>query len=42
MLSRHAGYSIAKAERMLGYTPQVSLEEGMARTELWAREKGLI
>ena len=42
MLSRHAGYSIAKAERLLGYTPQVSLEEGMARTEVWAREKGLI
>lgn len=42
MLSRQAGYAIAKAERILGYKPQVSLGEGMARTEVWARDNGLI
>jgi nucleoside-diphosphate-sugar epimerase len=42
MLSRKAGYSIEKAQRVLGYEPQVSLEEGMRRTEQWARETGLI
>ncbi|MBT4521350.1 MAG: NAD(P)-dependent oxidoreductase [Halieaceae bacterium] len=42
MLSRRAGYSIGKADRMLGYSPQVGLEEGMRRTEMWAREQGLV
>ncbi|HVM13423.1 MAG TPA: NAD-dependent epimerase/dehydratase family protein [Egibacteraceae bacterium] len=39
----HPGtYSIAKADRVLGWSPKVSLEEGMARTEEWLRETGLI
>jgi len=42
MLSRKTGYSIEKAGRLLGFQPQVSLEEGMRRTELWASDKGLI
>ncbi len=42
MLSRKAGYSIAKAERLLGYRPQVDLEEGMRRTQEWANEAGLL
>jgi len=29
---------IAKAERLLGYRPQVSFEEGLRRTVAWARE----
>jgi len=41
MLSRKAGYSIEKADRLLGYRPEVDLAEGMRRTELWARDKGL-
>lgn len=42
MLSRTAGYSIAKATKVLGYTPSVSLPEGMDRTERWLRERRLI
>jgi nucleoside-diphosphate-sugar epimerase len=42
MLSRRSGYSIAKARTLLGYTPQVSLDEGMRRTCRWARERGII
>ena len=42
MLSRKAGYSIVKAESLLGYRPQVDLEEGMRRTQEWAMESGLI
>lgn len=39
----HPGtYSITKAEALLGWTPQVDLEEGMARTETWLREVGLL
>jgi 2-alkyl-3-oxoalkanoate reductase len=39
----HPGtYSIAKAERLLAWTPRVPLEEGMARTRLWLEETGLI
>ena len=42
MLSRTAGYSIAKATKVLGYTPSVSLPEGMDKTERWLRERRLI
>lgn len=35
-------YSIAKAETLLGWRPQVALEEGMAATELWLRDVGLV
>lgn len=39
----HPGtYSIAKAARILGWEPSVSLEDGMARTEAWLRETHLI
>lgn len=39
----HPGsYSIAKAEQVLGWTPRVSLDEGMARTERWLRDAGLL
>ncbi|GAA4116562.1 NAD(P)-dependent oxidoreductase [Nocardioides fonticola] len=39
---RTGTYSIAKARRLLGYEPQVDLAEGMARTEAWLREQGLV
>ena len=42
MLSRKAGYSIEKADRLIGYRPQIDLVEGMRRTEQWARESNLI
>jgi len=35
-------FSIAKAQRVLGYAPAVDLDEGMARTERWLREQGYI
>lgn len=41
-LARRGTYSIAKARRVLGYEPKVTLEEGMRRTEEWLRAEGLI
>jgi 2-alkyl-3-oxoalkanoate reductase len=39
----HPGtYSIAKAQRVLGWEPRVSLEEGMARTRVWLEDAGLL
>ncbi len=35
-------FSTEKAERLLGYRPKVSLEDGLARTADWYREQGLI
>jgi dihydroflavonol-4-reductase len=35
-------FSIDKARRLLGYAPQVDLEEGMARTVAWYRDQGLL
>ncbi len=35
---KHNAYSIAKAERQLGYQPKVSLPEGMAITAQWLRQ----
>jgi nucleoside-diphosphate-sugar epimerase len=42
MLARRAGYSIEKACRLLGYQPQVDLDEGMRRSKEWAHKTGLI
>lgn len=41
-LARTGGYSREKAERLLGWVPQVELDEGMRRTERWLREQGLL
>jgi nucleoside-diphosphate-sugar epimerase len=41
-LARPGGYSIDKARRLLGYEPQIDLEEGMRRTEAWLREQRLL
>lgn len=35
-------YKITKARALLGYTPRISLEEGMLRSEEWLRENGHI
>ena len=35
-------FSIAKAERILGWKPEVSFDEGIERSRLWAAEQGLI
>jgi nucleoside-diphosphate-sugar epimerase len=37
-LTRPYAYSIAKAQRQLGYQPKISLEEGMQRTHQWLRK----
>ncbi len=42
MLNRRGTYSIEKARRILGYEPLVSLDDGMAGVETWARAQGLI
>lgn len=42
MLNRKGGYSIDKARTLLGYEPLVGFDEGMRRTEEWAREQGLV
>jgi nucleoside-diphosphate-sugar epimerase len=41
-LARDASYSIRKAQELLGFEPKVALTEGMARTERWLREEGLV
>jgi nucleoside-diphosphate-sugar epimerase len=41
-VTHRGGYSVAKAEALLGWRPQVDLEEGMRRTETWLREHGLL
>jgi nucleoside-diphosphate-sugar epimerase len=35
-------FSIAKAQRLLGYQPQVDFDEGMRRTAAWLRQAGYI
>lgn len=42
MLSRRGTYSVDKARTVLGYEPIVSLDDGMAGVEQWARTEGLI
>ncbi len=42
ILSRHGTYSIDKARNILGYTPKVSLDDGIKKTELWLRQQALI
>lgn len=39
---QNRAFSIAKARGLLGYEPQVSLREGLARTAAWYRKHGLI
>jgi nucleoside-diphosphate-sugar epimerase len=39
---RRGTYGITKARELLGWSPEVGLDEGMARTEAWLRAEGLI
>jgi len=41
-LARPGTYSIEKARTLLGYEPMIGLDEGMAATEKWLREHGLL
>ena len=38
--TKSRAFSIEKARRLLGYAPQVDLDEGIARTVAWYREAG--
>ena len=42
LADRRGTYSIAKAQRLLGWRPEVGLDEGMARTAAWLRAEGLL
>jgi len=41
-LMRRAVYPNTRAREVLGWEPRVTLEEGMARTEKWLRQEGLL
>lgn len=41
-LTSRAWFSIRKAGELLDWRPEVGLEDGMRRSENWAREKGLL
>lgn len=41
-LNTRCWFSIDKAERLLGWRPEVSLEEGMRRSKEWAEAEGLL
>lgn len=40
LMGHHEAVSIAKAERLLGYAPRFSLEDGMRRTGSWLADLG--
>lgn len=40
--SKDRAFDISKARRMLGYEPEVDLDEGLARTAEWYRKQGLL
>jgi nucleoside-diphosphate-sugar epimerase len=42
MLSKETSLSNAKASRLLGWKPQIDLEEGMRRTEAWLRAQNIL
>ncbi|BBY45215.1 NAD-dependent epimerase/dehydratase family protein [Mycolicibacterium celeriflavum] len=42
LLNRPGTYSIEKAQKMLGYRPLVSMDEGMERVAEWVRAEGLV
>jgi nucleoside-diphosphate-sugar epimerase len=39
---RRGGYSIAKARVLIGYEPEVTLEDGMRLTQAWLRDSALL
>lgn len=41
-LARTGSYSIAKAQRILGFEPRFSLDAGMRATEIWLRDQGYL
>jgi len=41
-LSTKSWFNIEKAQRILGWVPEVSFDEGMERSKQWATEQGLL
>ena len=41
-LNREHAYTVSRAREVLGWEPQVDLDEGMRRTEAWFRQEGLL
>jgi nucleoside-diphosphate-sugar epimerase len=41
-LMRSSAYSVRRAREVLGWEPQVTLDEGMRRTEEWFRQEGML
>ncbi len=41
-LATKSWFSIKKAERILGWKPEMSFDEGMERSKQWAAENGLL
>lgn len=41
LLNRPGTYSIEKAQKLLGYQPLVTIDEGMATVRAWAEAEGL-
>ena len=41
-VSRRAVFPNDRARELLGWRPQVDLDEGMRRTEAWLRAEGLL
>jgi nucleoside-diphosphate-sugar epimerase len=40
--TKSRAFDISKARSALGYAPQVSIREGVARTASWYAERGLL
>jgi nucleoside-diphosphate-sugar epimerase len=41
-LATKSWFSIKKAERILGWKPEISFEEGIKRSHQWAKDKNLV
>ena len=41
-LATKSWFSIKKAERILGWKPEMSFDEGMERSKQWAADNGLL
>lgn len=41
-LSTQSWFSIAKAQTILGWAPEIAFDEGMRRSHMWAKEQGLV
>lgn len=42
LLNRPGNYSIAKAQKLLGYQPLVSVDDGMGRVQAWLQTENVV